>query len=161
MAGRRYAEGTTVEVAKTKGEILSLLVSHGATHYGFATAPDGEIVVFKLYGRQYRFDVSQPTPEGMKADYLAGNDAWSAASSAARIDWKGRAAGEFRRRWRARLLWLKATLEFAEGDEAETARVLMPFLLLPGGATLAEIAEPQIQDAYATGRVGQLQLTGD
>ena len=46
---------------------------------------------------------------------------------------------EWRRRWRARLLWIKATLEFAEDDEDEgLATAMAGYLVLQGGVTVGQ-----------------------
>jgi hypothetical protein len=45
---------------------------------------------------------------------------------------------EWRRRWRANVLLLKAKLEFIAGGETTIARELMAYRLLPDGRTLEE-----------------------
>lgn len=135
----RYAEGTTVPVAKTKGEILELLVTHGASHYGFGTEtlpePGREIVAFSLRGLNYRFEVERPTWTAVARTYANPERVQNRSIPVER---------EWMRRWRARLLWLKATLEFADGDSGETARLLLPFLVLPSGDTMATWAADQM-----------------
>jgi hypothetical protein len=47
-------------------------------------------------------------------------------------------AAEWRRRWRANVLLLKAKLEFASGDASTVTRELMPYAVLADGRTLEE-----------------------
>ncbi len=140
----RYAEGTTVEVSKSRGEMMELLRRHGATHFGFGTEPDREVIVFQLFGLRYRFEVLIPTLKQMTAEAGPRQD------PAALLD------REWKRRWRARLLYLKALLEFAEGDPDEAKRLLMSQLLLPDGQTIATWAAPQIEAIYARGKMPPL-----
>lgn len=133
----RYAEGTQVPVSKTKSEIVELISRAGASHYGFGTEEDREVVIFRLYGRHYRFDVVRPDLEELKA-----------------------LLREWRRRWRARLIFLKALLEYAEGDEDAARALLLPFTVLPDGKTVGEWSQPQIEAAYESGRMPPLMLAG-
>ena len=129
MSPRRYAERTSVPADRSQGEIRSLLKKHGADRFAFAEGHDGAHIQFGLRGQQYRFTVDRPSTAEVKKHYATG-------SNQARLD------AEWRRRWRARLLWLKASLEFA-GDEGaeEIRRVLLANLLLRDGRTVAELIE--------------------
>jgi hypothetical protein len=150
----RYAEGTTVDVSKTKGEMMELLSRAGASHYGFGTEPERELIVFRLFDRHYRFTVERPTLDEVKDTLRRQGRDLSRVQS-----WPDKVDAEWRRRWRARLIFLKALLEYAEGDDTEARRLLLPFTLLPDGKTVGEWSEPQIESAYSTGRMPPL-LTG-
>lgn len=147
----RYAEGTTVEVSKSRGEMMELLSRHGATHFGFGTEPDREVIVFQLFGLRYRFEVMQADWTQVSAQLVAEGRNPGRVS-----DRKASVAAEWRRRWRARLLYLKALLEFAEGDPDEAKRLLMSQLLLTNGQTLASWAAPQVEQMYASGKMPPL-----
>lgn len=143
----RYAEGTTVAVSKSRGEMMELLSRHGATHFGFGTEPDREVIVFQLFGLRYRFEVIRPQNSQMKPG--------------PRQDYATLIDREWKRRWRARLLYLKALLEFAEGDPDEAKRLLMSQLLLTNGQTLAAWAAPQVEQMYASGKMPPLLEGGE
>jgi hypothetical protein len=153
-----YAEGTTVLVEKSIAEVRKMLAANGATHYAYGSNPKGEIVQFALDGRFYRFDVSAVDAVAMRDDFLAENaNSWNAQTRADRINWDIRAQAEHRRRWRARVLWLKALLEFM--DEVPLEQSLLSNLVLPDGRTFGHWAVPQVEAMYATG--GMPPLLGD
>lgn len=138
-----YAEGTTVPAEKTIAEIRGLLDRHGSTHFVQGSAPERDIVQFKIDGRQYRFDIPRPTADEMRAAY---NGRYRAST-----DFAAKATAEWRRRWRARLLWLKAQLEFAE--DVPIVDSMLSMLVLPDGQTFSAWAEPQVEEMYAGGRM--------
>lgn len=170
---RKYAEGTTVDVAVTQGEMRALLGRYGARAFGMAEgeSDDGRtraFVQFVLGGLPYRFTLEHPTPEEVLEAYVAeamrvGVQAeYTVRARASNMNWRAKATAEWRRRWRARLLWLKATLEYADGEgEEEIARSLLPFLVLPGDGnrTLWDQARRELPTAFAEGRA-PLQLLG-
>ena len=144
----RYAEGTSVSVERSQDEIRRLLAKHGVRHFAFAEMPERAAIQFSLHGLPYRFDVDRPTQQDLQGRYRDNRD------------WPGRIEKEWRRRWRARLLWLKATLEFAadEGPDA-VAQSLLAYLVLPGGSTMGAWAERQLPEAYRDGSMPPLMLT--
>lgn len=161
-----YAKGTTVPVEKTLEEIRRLLKRYGCE--GFAQVEQGGrmAIQFILDGLQYRFTVDEPIEEEWKEAYYTDRYANTSLSPSAirnrmeRMDWQKELDAEVRRRWRARLLWLKATLEFAESDGREVIRqALLSQLVLPGGNTMDQWAATALPEAYAKGGMPPL-LTG-
>ena len=73
-----------------------------------------------------------------------------------------RAGGEaeYRRRWRALVLFLKGGLEATVGDDLDMpfARVFLPFMVMPNGSTVDEAVRPQVERAYRTGDVSAALL---
>ncbi len=138
-----YAKGTTVPVSRSIDEIRSILLKAGATHYAYGEDPEQAAIQFALDKRHYRFTVRRPTELRAKAGW----------SSDARID------AEWRRRWRARVLWVKAQIEFAESEPAAFHEAMLAHLVLPDGRTLGGWAEPQIGEMYERG--GMPPLLGD
>lgn len=147
----RYAEGTNVSVDKTQNEIRALLAKHGVKHFAYAEEPTRAAIQFALHGLPYRFEVIRPTEAEVRAIY--------SHLYSPQVDWAKRIEGEWRRRWRARLLWLKATLEFAadEGTDA-VSQALLAYLVLPGGSTMGAWADKQLPDAYREGKMPPLML---
>lgn len=147
---RRYAAGTTVEVSKTKGEMMELLTAHGASHTGFGTEenPPRDVVMFKLSGKHYQFAIAKPTKE--EAVKEAGPRTTTA-------DWISR---EWKRRWRAHLLLIKSILEFAEDDTMGAQKLLLPFVMLPDGTTVGDTLPGQLDELYTSGKMPKLLLTG-
>lgn len=155
MPLRRYAEGTNVAAENSQAEIRGLLAKHGVMHQAWAESPERAALQFVLFGLPYRFEVERPTEEEMRARYRA-----EGGYSPNNVAWEARVEGEWKRRWRARLLWLKATLEFAVGEgKEEVERMLLPYLSLPGGKTMSTWAAEQLPAAFRDGAMPPLQLT--
>lgn len=147
---RRYAEGTTVGVDLTLQQIRKLLLSHGATHYAFAEGPDFGAVQFALDGLHYRFTIKRPTWAELYDRY----------SVPSRVDQTRAVDDEWRRRWRARLLWLKAMVEFAEVEPKAFAEAMLSATVLPDGTTMGAWAVPQIESMYRDGAMPPLLGSG-
>jgi hypothetical protein len=153
-----YAQGTTVPVEKTLEEIRRLLKRHGCEGFGQIEQGGRMAIQFILEGLQYRFVVDEPLEEEWKQKYYDDRYANTSLSATAirnrmaRMDWQRELDAEVRRRWRARLLWLKATLEFAESDGRDVIRqALLSQLVLPGGQTMDDWAAKALPEAYQTG----------
>lgn len=135
---RRYAEGTTVSVDTSRGELSGLLTAHGCQRMAWATEPDADTLQFFLGGNGYRFRIARPT----EAEVIARWDdehPYAAAGQRAKIDWRKNVDAEWRRRWRALVLLLKAKLEFVEAGDTTLEQEFMSALLVEGGArTLGE-----------------------
>ena len=129
--GTRYAEGTAVTVESSRGEITGILAKHGVMEMGWQTGPTGDRLLFKLAGRSYLFAIDKPTMTEVRALYPNARDD--------NAKWNG----EWRRRWRANVLLIKAKLEFASGGDTTAEREFMPYLLVPGGGTLADWLESE------------------
>ena len=129
----RYAENTTVPVDKSRGEISGILTGHGILRQGWWSEPEGDGVQFEYMGGVYRLSIPKPTPEELrKRD--SGNYSYPH-----NIDWATKADHEWKRRWRATVLLLKAKLEFAsDGDVTSLQRELLPYRLLQDGTTLEQ-----------------------
>lgn len=130
---KRYAEGTKVSVDSSRGEITGILAKHGVTRMGWATDGNADELMFELAGGQYRFRIERPTAESMRArdghEYTYPHN----------VDWERKAEDEWRRRWRANVLLLKAKLEFIEGGDTTLDRELLPYRVLKDGRTLEQV----------------------
>lgn len=125
----RYAQGTTVTVERSRGEITGILASHGVERMAWATEPAGDQLRFELAGHQYLFRIPRPTWAELSGRYV---NTRTPDQQRTAID------AEWRRRWRANVLLLKAKLEFADGETSTVMRELMPYALLRDGRTLEE-----------------------
>ena len=123
---KRYAEGTAVSVESSRGEISGILAKHGVLRQAFMSEPEGDVIQFELGGYNYRFSVKRPTLTEIRKMYP------NAYNEQSKID------GEWRRRWRANVLLLKAKLEFADGEASTVMRELMAYAVLKDGRTLED-----------------------
>ena len=124
---RRYAEGTTVSVNASQGEIAGILMAHGVRKQGWMSSPDGDELMFELDGHSFRFQILKPTLTEIRRDYPNTRD------ERAKLD------AEWRRRWRATVLLLKAKLEFIDSGDTTLERELLPYMITAGGQTGAEL----------------------
>lgn len=129
---RRYAEGTTVSVESSRGEISGILAKHGVTTMGWIGRPDGDELMFEIHGGSYRFAINKPTLDEMR------DRAKREGAYLPQVDLAARVAKEWRRRWRAHVLLLKAKMEFAEGGDTTIDREFLPYRLLKDGRTVEQ-----------------------
>lgn len=141
-----YAQGTKVPVDRSVDEIRRILVKAGATHYAYGEDPDQAAVQFALDGLHYRFTIRRPRAADLRAS--------GGVSSAMRVD------AEWRRRWRARVLWVKAQIEFAETEPDAFREAMLAHLVLPDGRTFGAWAAPQVEGMYSSGQMPPLLTDG-
>ena len=115
-----------VGVGRTQAEIRLVLAHHRADGVALASNKDGDAIQFVIHGKHYQFKVARPRIEDVRRYFPTGS----------RLSADYKIEREWKRLWRARLLWLRATLEFAssEGD-GEVMRSLAAYLLMPDGRT--------------------------
>ena len=143
----RYAEGTKVSVESSRGEITGILAKHGVQRMGWMGSPEGDQLMFELAGGQYRLNIERPTLEEVRKRYIADGGRWNLV-----YDEQGKVDAEWRRRWRANVLLLKAKLEFIDSGDTTLDRELMPYRVLSDGRTLEQaIAQDGIK-LLAAGR---------
>ena len=147
---RAYATGTIVSYEKSVNDIRRLLMAAGATHYAFGEDPERAMVQFGLHGLHYRFEVRRPTWDDLIDRY----------ERTSRVDKPKAIDAEWRRRWRARFLWVKAQLEFAEVEPKEFSRAMLAHLVLPDGQTLGQWSVPQVEAMYSDGKMPPLLGSG-
>ena len=130
----RYAEGTKVSVESSRGEITGILTKHGIDRIAQMVGPDGDQLVFELAGQSYRLQIRRPTLEEVKERYVADGGRWNLV-----YDPQAKVDQEWRRRWRATVLLLKAKLEFIDSGDSTIEREMMPYLLVKGNQTLEDL----------------------
>lgn len=147
-----YAAGTSVPADRSQQEIRALLMKAGATHYAFGEEPERAMIQFALNGRHYRFEVRRPSAQDV-AHLFSMNPPGN--------DWRPRIEAEWKRRWRARVLWIKAQIEFAEYEPRAFEEAMLNYLVLPDGTTMGGWARPQIAAMYEHGAMPPLLGTGE
>lgn len=129
MQARRYAEGTSVAVDRSRAEIEKLVRRHGAAAFASMWARDRYVVGFEMHGLQVRLDVPAPDAKRFRT-----SQKWEA---------------EQRRRWRVLLLLLKAKLEMVASGDADFQSEFLAYLTLPGGKTVGQVVLPDLERAIA------------
>jgi hypothetical protein len=133
---KRYAEGTAVTVQTSRGEITGILAKHGCDRMAWGSAPEGDTLQFELGGKVFRFAITKPTLEDCKRMCEEDGRRWSLV-----YDQQAKVAAEWRRRWRAHVLLIKAKLEFIEGGDTTLEREFLPYAVLPNGQTVGELID--------------------
>ena len=128
----RIAEGTKVPVESSRGEISGILTKHGCLRMAWGMEPRGDTLQFELAGKHFRFLIEKPTAEEVRK---RDGDNYTYPHN---VDWGVKAEAEWRRRWRANVLLIKAKLEFIDGGDTSLEAEFMPYLVMPGGKTLGE-----------------------
>jgi hypothetical protein len=132
-----FAEGTTVSVTKTRGEIEALVAKHGATRFASGWDEDNRAAIsFAIKGRLVRFVLALPTEDEAKKLRRRG---WSLTPDQ-RTKWFD---GETRRRWRCLLLALKAKLEVVESGIATFDEEFLAHIVTPENLTIYEALKLQ------------------
>lgn len=133
-APRRYAEGTIVTVESSRGEITGILAKHGVARMGWTTEPEQDVLMFELGGGSYRFNIKRPTAQSLW-------EVWKAdgRSQLKYLPNEAQVQAEWRRRWRANVLLLKAKLEFIDSGDTTLDRELLPYRVLKNGSTIEEV----------------------
>lgn len=148
-----YAEGTTVPVEKSIGEIVGLVKKAGAQRVAQYEEPERFTVQFELGNRQVRFRVALPSVDEMPK--FDGRRA--TLTNAQRLAKRDQA---HRQRARALLLVIKAKLESVESGVETFEQAFLPNVVMADGSTVYErIAEP-IALEYTTGRPTTMLLAG-
>ena len=119
----KFAEGTTVAVSKTRGQIEELAIKHGASRFASGWTEKGAAINFVCRGRLLRFVLPVPSREEIRGELRKRRSFVTEKM----ID--DAAAAEERRRWRALLLVIKGRFESAEDgietfDEAFLAHIV-------------------------------------
>lgn len=134
-----YAEGTTVPVAKTRGEIEGLVSKHGATRFASGWTEDHKAAIsFALRGRLVRFVLTLPTDADV--DKVRRRAYPYQLTGEARAKWLD---AETRRRWRCLLLALKAKLEVVESGIASFDEEFLAHIVTADNLTVYEALKLQ------------------
>jgi hypothetical protein len=136
---RKYAEGTSVPMTRSREEIEKRLRAQGATSFGYADEGKREGLYFVIEKRHVRIEISKPYKKR-----------WDGAPTNEIDD------AEHRRRWRAMLLIVKAKLEAVASGISTIEREFLADIVMPDGSTVGAWLQPQIADVYANGKMPRL-----
>lgn len=150
MATTKFAEGTEVPVDRSKSAIEKVLGKYGADEFAYGIKTGRALVGFVAHGKQIRFILPLPDPEAQEFRTTATGRARKGNAVSEAFE------GEMRRRWRALALVIKAKLEAVSTGIVSFEEGFLPYIVLPGGQTVAERILPGLEDAYRTGKVPAL-----
>lgn len=152
-----YAAGTSVGADRSRDEIERTLHKWGADQfmYGQQREPARAIVAFSHRGRQIKFTIDMPDREDPAFTTIPTTG--KRRSESAAFNNYEQAVKE---RWRALALVIKAKLVAVDSGVVTFEQEFLPYMVLPGGATVAETVLPGIEQAYLTGDVSPLLQIG-
>ena len=140
----KYAANTKVPVERSRLEIERTLERYGVEAFFYGTSCKGSGIGFKHKGRAIQMSV--PLPE--RKDF--------ADTQTGEGDWKR----EHRRLWRVLLIAIKAKLELVDAGLVKFEDEFLAQTCLPGGGTVSQNLQPQIEEAIKTGRMPKLLTEG-
>lgn len=150
----RYAQNTSVSVAKSRAEIETILQRYGCDDFAYRSNRRQAQVVFSAHGRMIRFDLDLPDPDS--EEFCLTVKGRERASDTAHKAWEQAC----RQRWRALALVIKAKLEAVETGITTFEIEFLGHMVLPGGQLFHEVAIPKIAAAYETGKMPPLLGSG-
>lgn len=144
-----YAANTSVPVRKSIEEIERTVARYGATAFGYAYQGDRAVIQFAIADRRVRLDLEIPKREDFQR--TPNTRQWRAPEAVDKA-WEQTQ----RQKWRALLLFVKATLEAVEAGLLTVEQAFLPHIMLPDGSTTYDWMEPQLADVYETGQMPEL-----
>lgn len=147
-----YAEGTSVTVEKSKGELERVIRAHGGVNFGTMSLDDeGVALVYFTLGklpnqRQVRLKLPLPKLGDVRKQYVprtkkTPEQRWEQAC---------------RERWRLLVMVVKAKLELIALGGASVDQEFLASIALPDGKTVLELIASAVGEAYATGKMPML-----
>ena len=142
-----YADNTSVTPASSRDEIERTLGRFGADSFAYGHDATRALVGFRAHGRNIRLTVEIPAVDDRRFTHTpTGRQRTPKQAQAARQQ-------EIRRLWRSLALMVKAKLEAVSSGIVDFETEWMPYVVLPGGQTVAEHLGPQLDAAYTTGQL--------
>lgn len=153
---RRYAEGTSVSVERSRAEIETILHRYGCQAFSYGYAGNNARIRFATHDRMIQFDLPLPKKEEFRKREVRGRKVdctdeqqyalWEAAC---------------RQKWRALLLAIKAKLEAVTSGISLFEDEFLAHIVDPvSGDTLGSILRPMLIARYEGKSAGQLCLPG-
>jgi hypothetical protein len=141
---RRYADSTSVPIERSRGELSTMLRNRYGAKGVMVGENDSKVLVeFIFESRRIRFVMTFPgsgavftTPRGRRVR-----------------DQKSAAFQEERRLWRALVLRIKTKLIEVVEQNISVDEAFLPYIVMPDGRTMFEIAHDKIEQAYLTGQM--------
>jgi hypothetical protein len=148
---KKFAEGTTVPVERSRGEIERTLARYKATGFMYGSQGDRAMIAFELQGRRYRMDLLYPGLEEFSEQRPVVNQY---TRKRTREEAQEEAQEKEKQRlWRGLALLVKAKLEAVSSGITTLEEELLPYTVMPSGETVSEWLEPQLEEVYRSGQM--------
>ncbi len=145
-----YAKNTSVSTEKSRGEIEATLSRYGASAFAYATNNDKAMIQFQADNRRIMFVLALPNKRDKIFTHTRGGKGYE--------EWTDEVAYKkwdqaCRQKWRCLALAIKAKLEAVASGIATFEDEFMAHIVMPDGKTISTHMKPQIERAYATGKM--------
>ena len=134
-----YAQGTTVAISKTLGEIQRELQKRGVVDFGYMTTLEASGFMFRQKGVPFKFTIAMPdrkafdrTPTGQLRTESSAQQFWE---------------DECKRKWRSLLLVIKAKLVAIDEGIVEFNDEFLAYAVLSDGRTAGEVFHDAVEQA--------------
>lgn len=150
----RFAQQTTVPIAKTQVDLKRLLESYGADEVVITESRrlGRGIVQFRFHELQLRVPVRLPSMAEKRFHLTPGGDKRTKAQ--ARKFWEQAC----RQQWRVLFYLVKAQLVAIEENVFSPEEAFLPWLVLPNGRTVIEDVTPGLQNYLKSGKMPKLLM---
>lgn len=148
MNNGKYAENTSVSVAKSKADIEEIIQKYGADQFVSGYHGSKAAVGFTINLCQIRFIIELPDKSDKQFLYTPGRNTRRSSEAAAK-EWEQAC----RQKWRALYLVIKAKLEAVESGISCFEDEFLANIVLPDGSLVGNYMRPQIAAAYETGKM--------
>jgi hypothetical protein len=136
---RRYAQETSVPVARSKAAIEDLLRQHNATEFATGWDPSHDRMQFRLFERTIRFTLPRPNASDRRFTHDKRGSRRSPQAVSKAVDQADR------QRWRALYLVIRAKLEAVEAGIAIFEQEFLAFVVMADDMTIGDVLVPRIQ----------------
>lgn len=133
---RKYAQGTSVDVDKTLGEIKRTVMRFGATAFASMEDQVEQRIGFEIRGMQIQMRVPVPKRE----EFRLTDSGRKRTESSAFNEWES----ECKRRMRSLSAVIKAKLIAIDDKVATIEQEFLPYIVLPNGSTIGDMLIPNL-----------------
>lgn len=146
-----YAQNTSVSTDKSRSEIEKTLQRYGADQFMYGWDDIMALIMFRMNGIQIKFTLPMPDKNDRCFTHTEAKGTARSTEQAYK-HWEQAC----RQKWRALALVIKAKLEAIESGISIFENEFMANIVLPNGSTVSDFMLPQIESAYATGKMPNL-----
>ena len=152
----KYAQNTSVSVARSKAEIEDILTKYGATGFVTGWNEQGAAVGFVMQGKQIKFLLPLPDKSAREFTHVKVSQYTDKPRSPDKVMQAWEQA--CRQRWRALVLCIKAKLEAVSQGITSFEHEFLAHFVIKNNQTVGDLLIPHLEKAQLEGKLPQLTL---
>jgi hypothetical protein len=145
----QFAKQTQVSVEKSQMEIRRILSKYGAGGFLLGEIEGFAMIGFSIANRQIKMTLRLPSPKEKR--FVEDSRGYDRADHVARRHWEGAC----RQQWRALRLLILAKLEAIESGIKTVDEEFLPYIVVKGDTTVADLLVPRIEQMQKSGSLPQ------